>query len=386
MAMKNAKQYEPKIKKLLSGAKKASPEEVPPEGAVAFLIDSILQENSTAAEAEAAFAGIVQEFVDFNELRVSPIKEIVEAMGRNQTRTRQKAQMLHQSLNEVFERSFGPNLNYLAEFNKRDIRRHFREIGLSPFAEALCSMVLFDVHAIPVDDALADALRLNEMVDPDADIEDIQGFLERVIAQKDNYAAHLALREYLEKHLDAVRAEWAKQAEQRRAERAAAEEKERQRKRAQAEKARKDREEAEKAAAEAQAKAREAIQAAVRGETKRKKKSAAKSTKSAGKSTKTAGSSGKSAGDSAKKSSSKRMKKAASPASKSKSAKKKTASSKSKKTSKSSTSKPKKSTKKTTKKTAKKTTRKKAPKKSAKKSARKKTTKKSTRKTAKKKS
>jgi hypothetical protein len=67
----------------------------------------------------------------------------------------------------------------------------------------------FGSHAVPLDMALLDALKMKDAVHGDSQIEDAQGFLERAIGAKDAPAAHEFFRNLVEKEAKAIAA-WRK--------------------------------------------------------------------------------------------------------------------------------------------------------------------------------
>jgi endonuclease III len=198
--MKNARTYEKKIKKLLrrrrSHAAAVTEDDNDP---VRILIESILEEDSTARQAQKAMAAIEEEFVDFNELRVAPPKEIAERIGRGHPGARDRGEMLSKVLNAIYERTCRVSLEHLADAPKRELRRYLNELGLSPYAAASVFMRAFGGHAVPVDQALVDCLEMDGYVHPGSDIGDVQGFLERIVPQKNDATAHAALRAYVAK-------------------------------------------------------------------------------------------------------------------------------------------------------------------------------------------
>ncbi|NBB94495.1 MAG: hypothetical protein GVY16_02005 [Planctomycetes bacterium] len=318
--MKNARSYEPKIRKLITEARKQKVEssEVAVDDPVSLIIEAILADDARADQVGQAMAAIGEEFVDLNEFRVCISSEIVACIGKDLPCAHEKAQTIAQVLHGIYGRASSMSVEYMRQYSKRDVRRHLQELGLSPYAEALVSMTVFEVHAIPVDAALVDALIVTGCVDEETDVADTQAFLERVINQKDNMTAHVFFRKYIRTHWTAIEKKRTEEAEARKA--------------------------AEKAARKAEQAAREAREAKAREEEKEAKK--------------------------AKKARTAEKKKAKSTK---KTAKKTTA----KKTTKKETAK------KTTKKTAKKAARKKAAKNATKKAAKKKATKKSRKKATK---
>jgi len=198
--MKHATKYQKKIRKLMSGMKKVRPPE-PPTGdeAVALLIESILQSDATNAQAREAFEAIEREFVDFNELRASPPKDIADCVKKDLPHRRRKAEIIRIVLNNIFQRTYNVSIDYMAKMTKRDLRRHLRELGLDAYAAGRVVMLVFGGHAVPVDESLVEVLRMKDCVHPDSDLDDVQGFLERIIQQKDDVSAHEFFRELVRK-------------------------------------------------------------------------------------------------------------------------------------------------------------------------------------------
>ena len=196
--MKNAKTYEKKVKKLLAGLSKLKAEPIPlaPQPVRAMVL-GVLEADAPTADAQRALEALENEFVDYNELRVAPAKDVVECIGRDYPCAWNKAYAITGALHRIFGRASQVQLDYAAEMGKRDLRRHLVEIGLDPYASAYTLMVCFGGHAIPVDQALVDCLEMQEYIHPGSDVSDVQGFLERIIAQKYGLAAHQFLRQYL---------------------------------------------------------------------------------------------------------------------------------------------------------------------------------------------
>jgi endonuclease III len=203
--MRNAREYEKKVKRLLGGAGKALPPTIASsEDQVRLLIESILHADASRKQVEQTSKGLMKEFVDFNEIRVAPPKEIAECLGRDFPDAREKAETIVRVLNATFDRNGNIGLDYMSKFTKRDLRRHLSELGLGPFPAACVALRLFGVHAVPVDQSLVDCLKMVHCVHPASDIADVQGFLERIVQQKDALGVHEFLRKYVEKNAKAL--------------------------------------------------------------------------------------------------------------------------------------------------------------------------------------
>ena len=190
------------------------------------MMRAVLEQDTSVRHAEDALKRLDAEYVDLNELRISPLKDLVDCLGRRFIGARYKAEMLTTALNMMFDRANSLSLDYLADKPKREIRRALLEdLHLSHYAEALVALYGFGGHAVPVDFLLAEALRHGGYVHPQAEVADIQGFLERLVLSKDAIAVHDALRQFALQHaakLEKAVVKLIAQAEQERAKAAAA--------------------------------------------------------------------------------------------------------------------------------------------------------------------
>ncbi|MHC4562643.1 MAG: hypothetical protein ACYS8X_07725 [Planctomycetota bacterium] len=201
--MKDARTYEKKVKKLLSGRKQ------PQKGKgggdpIAALIEAVMEANASAKHAAKAMSVFEREFVDFNELRVAQPREITELLGKGFPHARQKAEELTGAMNRIFFHINDMSMEYMASMTKRDLRRHLSEIGLSPYAAGRVVLSAFDGHAIPVDEDLAETMAMDGHIPEGTSVSDLQGFLERIIPQKDAWAAHVFFRQYVESRSNAL--------------------------------------------------------------------------------------------------------------------------------------------------------------------------------------
>ncbi|MFW5732675.1 MAG: hypothetical protein ACOCVI_01085 [Planctomycetota bacterium] len=202
--MKNATQYEKKLKKLLTEACKLQVDKPGKVDSLELLIRSVLESNVPRQRVDEAMDALREAFVDFNEVRVALPRELVEVIGKDFPYAKLKARMLSSVMQSVFIRRNEINLAYMEEMTKRDLRRHLEEIGFTPYAAALMVLVGFDGHAIPVDEDLRDLLEIKGYIYPGSDIPDVQGFLERVISQKNALQAHEYFRRWVEENAETL--------------------------------------------------------------------------------------------------------------------------------------------------------------------------------------
>lgn len=287
--MKDAATYEKKISKLLKTMAGVPAGELPTgPDATAVLVLSVLEADTTDKDAQKALDAINEEYVDFNELRVSPSKDIADCVGKQIPNARDKARMITAALNGIYHRTYNVHLDYMAEMSKRDLRRHLEELGLSPYAAGSVVLRVFAGHAIPVDDTLVEVLKMDGYVAPDSDQRDVQGFLTRIVAQKDALSVHRHLRQYVAGSAKALAKTRQRQQEAQARAEAAAKAEAKARRAVQAKKAAKARRAAKaKAAAEAKKDAAKAKTAKAVKTTKAKAKPKAAKTAASGKVVKT---------------------------------------------------------------------------------------------------
>lgn len=197
--MKNATKYQRKIKKFLSGIDKSAA--IPPADAdpIRAMIDAVLAADAPRQSAKA-LETLEKEFVDFNELRVAPVKDIVDTLGRDFPDARRKAEEATTVLNAIFNRRNNLVLDYVEKMSKRDVRRHLSELGLSPYAAGVMMLQVFGGHAVPVDQGLVDCLEADGHIEPGSSVQEVHAFLERIIPQKQAWSTHEFFRDYVAKN------------------------------------------------------------------------------------------------------------------------------------------------------------------------------------------
>jgi len=194
--MKNSKEHAQRLQRLYRELKRAYPQvaRTTYEDPVEALICGIISERMSETAAQRAFREITKAFVDWNDLRVSRVEEIAEVLGRGGT-SRATALALTAVLREIFDEHHRISLAPLKKLGKRPARQDLEKIGgISRFVVNYCLLTALDAHAIPVTQQMADYLKRHEIVDANADEEDMEGFLTRCVAAKDAYEFYALLR------------------------------------------------------------------------------------------------------------------------------------------------------------------------------------------------
>lgn len=170
------------------------------------LLYAICREGSTTADADAAYARLRKVFVDWNEIRVSTMQEVADAL-RPLPSAGLRAGWLIGVLHAVFEMNYSYDLGDMEKkglkqaakqvsryFNEKDLKSvglkqaakqiaRFKQVN--DFAVAWVVQRSLGGHAIPLDGPTFRVLRrLNVIEETDADdMESVRGGIEHVIAK-----------------------------------------------------------------------------------------------------------------------------------------------------------------------------------------------------------
>lgn len=195
--MKNSSEYSRKLRRLYNSLKRKYPkiQPVTHDDLVEALIYSIVSENLTARAAQTAMKRLAENFVDFNDLRVSRSEEIIETLGEDTPETKQIASSLTRALAAVFNRYNTLSLEALEKIGKRPAKQALGQMdGTSRFVVNYCVLTALHGHAIPLTGRMLEYLRDDELVHPDADEQEIEGFLTRQIPARNGYEFYRLLR------------------------------------------------------------------------------------------------------------------------------------------------------------------------------------------------
>ena len=195
--MKNSRQYAEKLKKLYHRWKRSSAKVEPAcyEEPAEALVYAIISENTTEAAAQTISKKFYEHFADLNELRVTRPEEIVEVLGEDTPAARDAAARLPKILMTIFDQHHKVSLQVLKKIGKRPAKQALEKLeGVNNFAVDYCMLTSLQAHAIPLTATMVDYLRNSGLVDPNADKEEIQGFLTRQLSAKDAYEFYALLR------------------------------------------------------------------------------------------------------------------------------------------------------------------------------------------------
>ena len=198
VGMKNSKDYSKKIQKLYRSLSHKSPkvQKVSHETVIDAIIYAVISAEMSEKMTESIIKKFADYFVDWNDLRVSRSEEIVEVLGKDNHVTMDLASTISRILNGIFNEYHKVSLEALKKIGKRPAKQALEKIdGMSRFVVDYCLLTALGGHAMPLTDKMIKYLRTNELVNPDADEQQIGGFLAKQISAKDGYEFYALLRQ-----------------------------------------------------------------------------------------------------------------------------------------------------------------------------------------------
>jgi len=195
--MKNSKDYSQKIQKLYRSLSRKYPkvQKVSHETVIDSIIYAVISAEMSEKTTDSVIKKFADYFVDWNDLRVSRSEEIVEVLGKDNHVTTDIASTITRILNGIFNEYHKVSLEALKKIGKRPAKQALEKIdGMSHFVVDYCLLTALGGHAIPLTDKMIKYLKTNELVNPDADEQQIGGFLAKQISAKSGYEFYAILR------------------------------------------------------------------------------------------------------------------------------------------------------------------------------------------------
>jgi endonuclease III len=195
--MKNGKEYSKKVQKLYRSLKRKYPgvQKAIYDEPMDALVYAIISAELSEAAAQSAIKRLADYFVDWNDLRISRVEEIAEAIGPEASAARDIASALTTALRAVFGKYNMVSLKALCKMSKRPAKGVLEKIdGTNRFVVDYCMLTSLHGHAIPLTKKMMEYLRSNELVHAGADEREIGGFLARQISAENAYEFYSLLR------------------------------------------------------------------------------------------------------------------------------------------------------------------------------------------------
>ena len=150
---------------------------------IEHLLFACCLEDARYDQAEEALASVVEAFFDWNEVRVSSVRELAEVMARLPDPPA-AATRFKKSLQHVFEDAYTFDLEALRKKNLGPAEEEIRKIeGVSPFVVSYVVQAALGGHSIPIDSGVVRVMEILDLVtENDARAAVVPG-LERAISK-----------------------------------------------------------------------------------------------------------------------------------------------------------------------------------------------------------
>jgi endonuclease III len=195
--MKDSKEYSKKVHRLYRSLKRKYPavHKAVYDEPVDALAYAIISAELSEADAQDAIKKFTDYFVDWNDLRISRVEEIVEVLGPRVSAARNVASALNAALRTVFSKYNMVSLKALSKLSKRPAKAVLEKMeGVNRFVVDYCMLTSLQGHAIPLTKKMIEYLKSNELVHAEANEEEIEGFLARQISAENAYEFYYLLR------------------------------------------------------------------------------------------------------------------------------------------------------------------------------------------------
>ncbi|QEL14546.1 endonuclease III domain-containing protein [Limnoglobus roseus] len=135
---------------------------------------AVVREGTTTEQANAVFAKMKGTFFDWNEVRVSTVPEIADAIAGVPDASR-KAQRINEILHYVFEMYYSFELT---DLDKKGLKQAGKQLGrftgMTDFGVAWVIQRALGGHAIPLDEPTIRALRRLGIIEGEGEVEDLE--------------------------------------------------------------------------------------------------------------------------------------------------------------------------------------------------------------------
>lgn len=146
------------------------------------VIYGICHEGATREQANQVMSRLKDDFFDWNEIRVSPLSQIREALA-DLPDPEAKARRLRRFLRQIFSKSYGFNLDNLVKGPQKEAVKALRAYEATSSDYVLATVIQHGLggHAIPIDQPLRRALERLGLIEPNTDDATARAALERAI-------------------------------------------------------------------------------------------------------------------------------------------------------------------------------------------------------------
>jgi endonuclease III len=173
----------------------------PVEDPMDQLLEGVFSNYAAESRAHAAVNRLRATVVDLNELRVTPVAEIVEIVGPDFPMCRASAEELNRTMLSLFNRTHKTDLKFLTKQSRRGAETFLNRLdGLGAYTKATILQRCFKAPVVPVDYTMLHFLRKSGCVPADASVEGVQKFLSQQVRESDAMTFYVLLKRHAAAH------------------------------------------------------------------------------------------------------------------------------------------------------------------------------------------
>lgn len=149
------------------------------------LIYAAILEDAGEPEAKEAYDRLLKAFYDLNEIRVSSVTEIEEALNPLPT-AGWPALRIREILQHTFEKYYRFDLDELKRKPVEQVEKQISKFKhITPFMKLFLIQNCLGAHAVPIDDKSRDLLAFLGVIEPQASIDDAAEDLKHIVRKAD---------------------------------------------------------------------------------------------------------------------------------------------------------------------------------------------------------
>lgn len=173
---------------------KATSEPDHADRAVQELLFSFFLWESSHVKAEQAMRHVAEAVVDYNELRICMLDDLIELLPSRYPRAEERSLRLLATLNDLFRREHGVSLVRVAALPKREAKSYLLSLdGIPHFVASRVALLCSGAHAFPLDERLCSVLVGESILPANTSVDSAISWAERVIRAGDALQAYTLL-------------------------------------------------------------------------------------------------------------------------------------------------------------------------------------------------
>lgn len=161
---------------------------------VELFVHSYLLWQAPSKDATAALGRLKSSFIDWNDMRVSLVSDLVDVIGGRYWRAWDRMSRMRDALNDVYRREHKVSLERLRPLIKKDAVSYMETLrGMVPFVANRVLLVGIDFHGVPLEEFGLQMLQQAGALPAGTSLAEASGWVTRHVKAEEALAAHWSL-------------------------------------------------------------------------------------------------------------------------------------------------------------------------------------------------